>query len=152
MKSPPMTKRGERTKHIRPKLHCSEKQIIKEITKPRIDSQRMEIVSVVSPFSCVISSWIMFVRTPVALSLLSNHPTCLLKRLSKNFTLIVKVRFSPPIPKKYFYRKLKIKIPNTKIANPIVHKFLYLRYSSRLSVPCIKVKVILDTKNPNIGN
>jgi hypothetical protein len=64
--------------------------------RPIIDSDKMEIVSVVSPFNYSISSEIIFVKIPGALSLESNHPTCLLRILLKSLVLNVLVIFSPP--------------------------------------------------------
>ena len=83
---------------------CQEKikQIRQEMKMPRKASTIIPIASVVKPLTELISSVMIFVRMPGALSLLSNHPTCFLRMDSKSLILNLKVKLSPPNPKHNF--------------------------------------------------
>lgn len=80
-------------------LQAKIKQIRHEKNKPSAASTAMPRLSVVRPFTELMSSVIMFVRMPGALFLLSNQPMCLCNNASNNRTLNLNVRFSPPLPK-----------------------------------------------------
>ena len=84
------------------------------MVSPKAASIITPIASVVNPLTAVMSSVIIFVRIPGALSLLSNHPMCFLKMASKSLILSPRVRLSPPIPKQSFWMKELIPIPKTR--------------------------------------
>ena len=77
MKRPPTTINGDTAIHIRASLHSYLKQIATDTANPKKASSIIAIDSVVKPFKLLISSYIILVRTPVVLFLLSNHPMCL---------------------------------------------------------------------------
>lgn len=82
--------------------HAKIKQIRHEKKRPSPASTAIPTLSVVNPLTELMSSVIIFVKIPGALFLLSNQPIFFLRIEAKSLTLSVKVRFSPPRPKKYF--------------------------------------------------
>lgn len=104
MPSPPKTMNGEVIVTMIASCQAKMKQIRQEKKSPSPASTAIPTLSVVRPFTELISSVMMLVRIPGALFLLSNHPMFFLKMAAKSFTRRVKVRFSPPRPKKYFWR------------------------------------------------
>jgi len=101
---PPRTINGEVRVTIIASCQAKIKQIRQEKNRPSPASTAMPTLSVVKPLTELMSSVIMFVKMPGARFLLSNHPIFFLKIAANNFTRNVKVRFSPPRPKKYFYK------------------------------------------------
>ena len=98
---------------------CQEKtkQIRHEMKMPRKASTMIPIASVVKPLTELMSSVMILVRMPGALSLLSNQPTCFLRIASKSLILNLKVKLSPPKPKHNFWVKLLRPIPTTSPMN-----------------------------------
>jgi hypothetical protein len=101
------------------------KQIRHEKKRPSPASTAMPTLSVVRPFTELMSSVTMFVRIPGALFLLSNQPMFFLRIAANNLTRRVNVKFSPPRPKKYFCRYVERPIPKQRITKYIVIIFLW---------------------------
>lgn len=94
--------KGETAVTTRASCHEKNKQIPAEIVIPSTASTMMPAASVVRPFSAVMSSWMMLVSTPGALSFASNQPMSFIRIASNSFTLSLYVRFSPPRLKQSF--------------------------------------------------
>ena len=88
-KNPPRAKKGHIANVIKDILHEKKKARIIPIIIPRRPYSKIEIVSVESPLSSDISSETTFVRTPGALSLLSNQEISLKIIPANNFYLTV---------------------------------------------------------------
>jgi hypothetical protein len=86
---------GEAAIPTRPILHEYRRAIIIPNSKQETDSMTRENVSVVRALSYVMSSDIMLLSTPGALSLLSNQARGLYISDSYRSFLMLKVRFSP---------------------------------------------------------
>lgn len=99
------------------------KQIRQEKKSPSPASTAIPTVSVVKPLTELISSVIILVRIPGALFLLSNQPIFLRRMAANNFTRSVRVRFSPPRPKKYFCKYVERPIPKHRMTKYIVIMF-----------------------------
>ena len=77
MPSPPSTMNGLVAETTNPSCHEKMKQIKHEKNRPRAASVAIPRLSVVKPFTALMSSVKIFVKIPGALFLLSNQPMCL---------------------------------------------------------------------------
>lgn len=77
--NPPNTINGEVSVTTIPRIGENIKQIKHEKNRPKAASTAIPKLSVVRPFTELISSVRVFVKIPGARFLLSNHPMCLLK-------------------------------------------------------------------------